>query len=152
MFKNFEKSLRRSFKKSFKIIELLAICFNFLEILHVTKVLEYKQNLFLGFLIFDHFTQILGPFWSVFSPEFSKMTIFGRKMILKRVKMEKNQKSKKQVLFVFQNFSFMQTFKKIWTNGEEFYILEGFFWRVFLIWDFLYIFGVSRKHRLRWRP
>ena len=53
------------------------------------------------------------------------MAIFGRKMALKRVKMEKNQKSKKQVLFVFQNFSFMQNFKKIWTNGEEFYILVG---------------------------
>ena len=59
------------------------------------------------------------------------MAIFGRKMALKRVKMEKNQKSKKQVLFVFQNFSFMQNFKKIGTNGGEIYILEGLFYVVF---------------------
>ena len=73
------------------------------------------------------------------------MAIFGHKMALKRVKMEKNPKSKKQVLFVFQNFSFMPNFKKIWTNGEEFYILEGFFWR-FSLYGISYTFSAFREN------
>ena len=46
-------------------------------------------------------------------------------------KMDKIQKSKKQVLFVFQNFSLMQNFKKIEANGEEFYYFKGLFLRGF---------------------
>ena len=50
-------------------------------------------------------------------------------------KMDKNQKSKKQVLFVFQNLSLMQNFKKIEANGEEFYYFQGLFKGLFHVFS-----------------
>ena len=63
--------------------------------------------------------------------------------------MVKNQKSKKQILFVFQNFSFMQNFKKIEANAEEFYYLKDFLkdFFTFFLYGISYTFSIFRDRQ-----
>ena len=81
------------------------------------------------FRIFDIFR-----FWSIFGviltkiwQKFWKFAFFGSKWPQKWPKIKKYQKSKKQVLFVFQNASFWPKMRKYGQNGDEYICLEGNF-------------------------
>ena len=64
------------------------------------------------------------------------MRFFGPKWPQKWAKMGLTQKSKKQVLFVFQKASLSQKIRKFGKFGIEFYYLEGNFWPIFLTMGF----------------
>ena len=69
------------------------------------------------------FGVILSKIW----PKIWISSIFGSKWPQKWPKIKKYQKSKKQVLFVFQNASFWPKMRKYGQNGEEYICLEGNF-------------------------
>ena len=73
---------------------------------------------------------ILVHFWGHFDQNLAKnlkICIFGSKWPQKWPKIKKYQKSKTQVLFVFQNARFLPKIRKYGQNGDEFYCLEGNF-------------------------
>ena len=74
-----------------------------------------------------------------------KIQFFGLKGPQKWAKMGLTQKSKKQVLFVFQKASLSQKIRKFGKFGIEFYYLEGNFGPIFLTMGFPVHFTYFRR-------
>ena len=113
--------------------------------LHTISFLEYKENLFCRFLRFFDFGPFFGPIWVKFWLKSKKIRFFGPKCPQKWAKMGLTQKSKKQVLFVFQKASLSQKIRKFGKFGIEFYYLEGNFGLIFLTMEFPIHFAYFRR-------